>query len=137
MLCGIILILFGLFIANRQAEVPVRVGQVTIIATIARSQPQLLQGLSNTASLPNGHGMLFVFPYASRWAIWMKDMHYPIDILWLDSSKRIIDSALRVSPATYPHSFAPAGQALYALELPAGFSEKNHILVGQAVQFNL
>lgn len=134
---SIVLLGLSLYFTSTRLNTTVRIGHTVIVASVARSQAELVQGLSGTDSLSDGQGMLFVFPYASRWAMWMKAMRYPIDIVWLDSRKRIIDSALNVSPATYPSSFAPQAPALYALELPAGFSERHEILVGQTAQFNL
>ena len=77
-------------------------------------------GLSNRTNLPEGiDGMLFIFPKSDTHGIWMKDMNFNIDILWLDDNFNVVDQRLNVSPDTYPESFTPSAPALYVLELPA------------------
>jgi uncharacterized membrane protein (UPF0127 family) len=80
--------------------------------------------------------MLFVFDENGQWGIWMKDMHYPIDILWLDQSKTVVDMVENVSPATYPAIFKPKAPARYVLELAAGSIAKTSIVVGSQASFN-
>ena len=41
--------------------------------------------------------MIFIMPAAGTYAFWMKDMQFPLDIIWLREGK-IIDIASRVPP---------------------------------------
>lgn len=79
-----------------------------------------IKGLGNHPPLGEKEGMLFVFEYPGRECFWMKDMHFSIDILWFDASKRLVHQEREVSPSTYPHNFCPPLDALYVLELEAG-----------------
>lgn len=74
------------------------------------------RGLSGRGSLPPDRAMLFVFENDAQHSIWMKDMRFSIDIVWLDSEKRVIHQELNVSPSTYPTSFQPETNARYVLE---------------------
>lgn len=47
------------------------------------------RGLSIIDSLPQGEGMLFVFPNSDYRRFWMKGMKFPIDILWIRNDKLI------------------------------------------------
>ncbi len=79
------------------------------------------KGLSGRASLPEGRGLLFVFESPGSWGIWMKDMNFPIDIIWAREDGTIITIARSVSPDTYPTVFYPTSpDALYVLEVNAG-----------------
>lgn len=88
------------------------------------------QGLSGRLSLPDGAGMLFVFDQDDEWGIWMKDMRFSIDIVWIDAEGSVVEVVERATPETYPHVFAPRRPARYVLELPAGYAARNGIAEG-------
>jgi uncharacterized membrane protein (UPF0127 family) len=93
--------------------------------------------LSGTKALPADQAMLFVFDHAARWGIWMKDMHYNLDILWLDDNKNVVYIAENISPDTYPTVFLPDKDARYVVELPANSISHLHVHMGQTVNFVL
>lgn len=75
--------------------------------------------------------MLFVFDKEDTWGIWMKDMQFAIDIIWADRTGTIITIARNVTPDTYPQAFyASEPRAIYVLEVPAGFTERQGIAEG-------
>ena len=88
--------------------------------TVMRTDAELQKGLSDTSSLPAGQAMVFVFPRDDKWAMWMKDMKYPIDIVWLNDNKQVIDSAKNAQPSSYPQKFTPSESARYVIEFPSG-----------------
>ncbi|MDO8575927.1 MAG: DUF192 domain-containing protein, partial [bacterium] len=79
-------------------------------------------------------GMLFVSPEDGGHAFWMKDMLFPIDILWISADGRVVYMAENVSPDTYPQSFRPDAPARYVLELPAGYAGAHGVSVGDVVR---
>jgi len=113
----------------------ISLADVSLQVTIARTPAELQQGLSGTRSLPPNQGMLFVFPKADIYPFWMKDMQYPIDILWIDEDGRIVYVAPNVSPDSYPATYKSSTPALYILELNAGFAEAHSVRVGDTVHF--
>lgn len=98
----------------------ITIGSSTVMVDVADTPALRQLGLSGRPSLSDGEGMLFVFEEDGRWAIWMKDMLFSIDILWLDAQGRVVSIAEDVSPETYPQSFTPSEPARYVLEIPAG-----------------
>ncbi|MFT7327866.1 MAG: uncharacterized membrane protein (UPF0127 family) [Crocinitomicaceae bacterium] len=92
-------------------------------------------GLSNHTSLGKNEAMLFVFDTPGPHSFWMKNMDFPIDIIWLDSNKEIIYIEEDVSPETYPKSFFPNKNATYVLEVVSGFSKKNNIQIGNKLSW--
>lgn len=109
---------------------------VTISIEIADTPALRQHGLSNHAPLGPLEGMLFIFDKPNRYSFWMKEMLFPIDILWLDSEMQVVYIKENVDPSTYPESFTPTHDAVYVLEVPSGFAAKHDIQprsVGSAV----
>ena len=109
------------------------IGSTSLEVELATSPAQQEEGLSGRLSLAPGHGMFFVFDHADKWGIWMKDMRFPIDILWANENGIIVTIEHDVSPATYPHSFYPSAEASYVLEVPAGYTQAQGIAIGQQI----
>lgn len=113
--------------------VPIVIGSTTAYASVADSMPELIKGLSDTPSLPDTVVKLFAFGSTGKHSIWMKDMNYPLDIIWLDESGTIVHIVENVSPSTYPESFAPPKPARYVIEANAGFVSSSSLSVGEEV----
>jgi uncharacterized membrane protein (UPF0127 family) len=64
--------------------------------------------------------MLFVFDKSDRYGFWMKDMHFALDICWLDDSGKVISIARNVSADSYPKAFYPKKPARMVIEANAG-----------------
>lgn len=75
--------------------------------TVLERQGERERGLSGRESLAPTEGMLFVFPESGYHAFWMKDMQFPIDIIWVAADGTIVDIAPVVRPETYPKTFEP------------------------------
>lgn len=102
---------------------------------VLRDAEELRQGLSGTKDLPKGSAVLFVFASDNEWGIWMKDMNYPIDIVWLDSSARVVHTVRNAQPASYPDTtFTPPVKARYVIELPSGTIEQTDIKNGDRAE---
>ena len=93
------------------------------------------KGLGGRVSLPKDEGMLFVFEGVAVQCFWMKDMHFSIDIIWLDAEKRVVHIEKDVSPETYPRTFCPSKPAKYVIELNAGEASRASIHPGQKLSF--
>lgn len=84
---------------------------------VANTEVKRLKGLSNTKPLLSNTGMVFDFDYEDFHGIWMKDMNYPIDVIWLDSLCRIT-GAKSLMRDSFPEVFYPYSPSKYVLELP-------------------
>lgn len=115
------------------STIPIRIGEVTVEASVADTLPERIQGLSNTPFLPDHVVKLFVFGVPGKHSIWMKDMLYPIDIIWLAENGEIVSIEENVSPDSYPESFSPIAPAWYVIEANAGFVASNTIAIGDKV----
>ncbi len=97
------------------------IGDSIIRLEIVSTKRDRARGLSGRAYMPNDTGMWFIFDKDDYHGIWMKDMNFNIDIIWVDSFMKIVHIEENVSPNTYPKVFTPSRKARYVLELPAGY----------------
>jgi uncharacterized protein len=86
--------------------------------------------------------MLFVFDTAREHSFWMKNMKFPIDIIWLNSDKTVVHIEHNLQPCsfdTFCTTYKPDNNnnSLYVLETVAGFAEKHDIIEGTIVEFQL
>jgi uncharacterized membrane protein (UPF0127 family) len=110
---------------------------LNIRAEVAASAYSREKGLSGRRSLPLSEGMLFVFNEPEYYSMWMKDMHFPIDIVWIDKQYQIVGIAKNVDPSTYPQQFKPALPSSYVLEINAGLADEYELAPGDSVFFEL
>lgn len=113
----------------------VKINDVIIEVDIASSNVERSRGLSGRVNLGANSGMLFVFDRPSKNMFWMKDMNFPIDIIWLDENKKIIYIKENLSPKTYPEVFGPEVPSMYVLEVNSNFTKKYNIKIGDIANF--
>lgn len=114
---------------------PIRVGDAFFVGAFATTDAERTKGLSGTEKLEVNQALLFVFQGNDKWGIWMKDMNYPIDIIWLTEKGEVSYLKENVSPDTYPEVFYPPVLERYVLEVPAGTIEKNKIKYGDLLLY--
>ena len=112
-----------------------KIGEQILKVDLALTRGEQEQGLSGREGLRNDGGMLFIFSKSSVNYFWMKDMNFPIDIIWIDQNLKIIYIKKDAQPSSYPNSFGPGVDNLYVLEVSDGFSEKNNLKEGDLVEF--
>jgi len=106
------------------------IGETAITLDIADTEQSRIHGLSGRKSMPKNHAMLFVFDEISYHGIWMKDMNFALDIVWLNEYSEVIHIERNVAPETFPKTFGPQKSSKYVLEFNAGFVAKNSIKIG-------
>ena len=94
-------------------------------------------GLGKRTSLKKGWGMLFIFGKRKPYRFWMKDMQFPLDIIWLDNL-RIVHINHNAKPANSrdePEVMTSPVPVNFVLEIAAGRAEKLRLKTGQRIQF--
>ncbi len=109
-------------------------GENQVFVTIADTPAARERGLGGRERLEENEGMLFVFQSPEPYGFWMKDMNFPIDIIWFDSNKRIVEVKERADPLSYPEIFTPNASAKFVLEVPAGYFSEHHLRVGDSFE---
>lgn len=114
----------------------VSIGQKQFKTILADTPKAQIKGLGGRSSILPNEVMLFTFPSSGYHGIWMKDMEFPIDILWIDKGHRVVDMKEEVQPLTFPEIFTPNSSAMYVLEAESGFAKKNDVKIGDIVNFS-
>lgn len=113
----------------------VKIKDTTIKVEIADDNNEKEKGLSGRKSLKESSGMLFMFDVSGDYVFWMKDMKFPIDIIWINENLSIVHIEEGVIPETYPITFKSPSESKYVLEVSSGFSSKNNFKIGDRVEF--
>lgn len=103
---------------------------------IASNTASQIKGLSGRTSLPEGQGLLFIFSSAGFHGFWMKEMNFPIDIIWIDDSFKVVTIKADTNPQTYPKVFYPVSPARYVLEVNAGVASSSSLKEGEMLVFD-
>lgn len=113
----------------------VQIAGQNIKVDLALTEDEQTKGLSGKDKLDENEGMLFVFSQIGKHNFWMKDMNFPIDIIWLGEDMRVVYIKENAHPKTYPETFGPEVETKYVLEVVSGFSNKNNLKTGDNVLF--
>ena len=94
-------------------------------------------GLGKRTSLKKGWGMLFVFEKRQPHRFWMKDMQFPLDIIWLDNHRivHIIHNAKPTKSKNEPEVMTSPVLVNFVLEIAAGRAAKLRLKTGQRMKF--
>jgi len=111
----------------------------SVAAELAVTDEERARGLMFREKLLPDQSMLFVFEEEDQHSFWMKNTLIPLDMLWLDSDRRVIFIAANVPPCREDPcpSYGPSAPARYVLELKAGEAASNGIKAGDRLQFVL
>lgn len=102
---------------------------------VAETKYFLQKGLSDHSPLKDDEGMFFIFEKPDNYGFWMKDMKFPIDIIWIGQDFLVTHVEKNLSPKTYPQIFYPGAMSMYVLEVPAGQSDIINLKIGDKVKF--
>jgi uncharacterized protein len=94
-------------------------------------------GLMFRASLPQDHGMLFVFEQPGLYGFWMKNCKFPIDMVWLDGNRKVVEIADNVPPCKKDPcpSYGGMQRSIYVVEMNAGQARREKVALGSTVDF--
>ncbi len=94
------------------------------------------QGLMFRESLPERHGMLFVFPETAPHHFWMKNTMIPLDMIWLDASGRVLFVSADTPPckADPCATYGPDGPAQMVLEIAGGKAKAEGVAAGTKLE---
>jgi uncharacterized membrane protein (UPF0127 family) len=106
----------------------VKIDGVVLEVQIADTDPRRARGLMFQEQLPLDEGMLLVFDDANKRSIWMLNMQFPLDVIWIDNNSKVVFIEKNIPPCktaletvTCPSYKGGSKDAKYVLEVTAGF----------------
>lgn len=108
-----------------------------ITVELSTTTAAIQQGLSGRLTLAADSGMLFIFGTPAIYRFWMPDMHFPLDMIWINAGK-VVDISRNVTTTFNPAApvfYTPKAPAEDVLEVNAGFSTAHGIVPGDSVAF--
>ncbi len=132
----IIVVVGAFFLLSSNNLRYVKINGVTLKVSLALTERAQERGLSGRESLEENEGMLFVFsqPIARNF-FWMKEMNFPLDMIWFGADKKVVYIKKNATPESYPESFGPNEETKYVLEVISGFSDKYNLKEGDLLEF--
>lgn len=105
---------------------------------LAKTNSEIEKGLMYRKELAQDAGMLFVFDKEGIYPFWMKNTLIPLDIIWIDSSNKVVFIVDNFQPceSLICPSATPAVKAKYVLEINAGICQQIGLKVGDLVQIS-
>ena len=119
---------------KKEGELTFLKNQEKLTIEIANNEAETTQGLMYRRTMPDSCGMVFVFPDSQPRNFWMKNTYLPLDILYLDESKKIV--TIQANRTPFSQEAIPSFEnAKYVLEVNAGYCKRKGIEKGDAVKW--
>ena len=122
---------------DKNENITIKFQTEEINAEIADTPEKIKNGLMYRESLGENEGMLFIFDREKETSFWMKNTLIPLDIIFLNKDKEIVNIFENAMPCKTEECelYPSVHPAKYVIEVNAGFVEKNRIEVGERVEF--
>jgi len=91
-----------------------------LLIEIANDSASRRQGLSGRETLKPLDGLLLAWSESGFYGIWMPEMKFALDLVWIDPAGRVVAITEDVRPESYPEVFYPPVAVSYVLELESG-----------------
>ncbi len=108
----------------------IKLDNVTLDVQIADTPERAQRGLQFQQQLPYNQGMLFVFKEPQVVSMWMKDMQFPLDMIWFDAKGNVLHIEKNIPPCNSTDAMGcliyngSGKNSQYVLEVTAGFVDK-------------
>jgi len=111
-----------------------------ISAETMRDDIELLKGMMFRETMPANRGMIFVHPEENIFHYWMYQTKIPLDIIWMDHDRRIVEMSLDTPPCKSTSAkdcpnYGGNYKSKYVLEVNAGIAKKNGLKAGDTLDF--
>jgi uncharacterized membrane protein (UPF0127 family) len=106
---------------------------------VADSREKQSLGLMFRDTMPDDHGMVFIFPREEMRSFWMKNTKIPLDIFYFDEALKLVSVSENTPPCRSSRcpGYPSTGPAKYVLELNAGKAAELSVQPGDMLQLYL
>lgn len=130
----VVMLLFAIYnIALQYAalKADIRLGQGEFTSSVEDLSQSRVNSTADMGSFGNYQAHLVLYGSENRWTISSSNAKEAVDIVWLDSSYKVIYIVQNASSTSSPSSFTPKSNAKYAVEFPSGSVKSNAIDINQ------
>src|SRR5688572_26131566 len=124
------------YIDSRRVRLP---GGQEILAKVMMDPVDMMRGMMFQDYLAPDRGMLFIHGGAGKFPYYMYQVRIPLDIIWLDASRNIVEISANTPPCKTNAAACPTyggtQTALFVLELAGGMAAKYGLRLGQTLEF--
>lgn len=112
----------------------IEAGHRDFVVEVVSSEHGRQKGLMDRSGMPEDRGMLFVMPEVRPVAVWMKNMQFPLDVIWL-SERATVLAVRQLQPCTDTpcEQYRPRVRARFILEVNEG---KFPLKIGDIVEIH-
>jgi uncharacterized protein len=121
-------------------KVIVTINEYDISAYVADTDAKRTEGLSGVENISQDQGMLFILDYPSKQGFWMKEMKFPLDIIWVGDNDTVVHIEKNLQPCMsifFCPVFTTMKEAKYVIETRAGFADSHSVKEGTRVAVGL
>ena len=132
----IILLFVNLNHKTKPKIAAIKINDIIITLEVADDYLEQINGLSNRKNLDDYHGMLFVYPRYQAMNFWMKEMNFPIDVIWIKDNEIVgfEENIPLFNEQGEIKKFSSLIPVNYVLEVPANFIDKNNIKITDKIE---
>ena len=107
-----------------------------VVLEVASDDQSRMKGLSGRETMADNRGMLFIADQVETQCFWMKEMKFPLDLVWLSEDKKVTKVEKNLAPETYPTQYCSSIPDKYVIELTAGSIDRLGIQLDQQMSWN-
>ena len=137
----VLIIILGIFVLSRGQNTmkTIKIKNQQFEINIVKTQADIEKGLSGRENMAENEGMLFEFSDLDFRTFWMKNMNFPIDIIFIDENYKICDikENFQSCQSINCPNYISKCNAQYVLETNTGFAKLNKIQINELVELNI
>jgi len=111
-------------------EHDIRIGDLTLHVEVAHTEGQIIIGMMGRRRVPDGTGMLFVFPRAETHAFWMKNCPIDLDVAFFGGDRKLVQLHTMTAWDVTRDKYDSGGPAQFAVETRGGYLTGQGVTVG-------
>lgn len=109
-------------------EIKATISGKPVTLKVASTNDSKLKGFMNSEGPGDNDGIIFIYEDEDYLRFWMKDVGYPLDILFFDTEMNLVDNlTMEQDDSETPEIHTSARPARFAVELKAGWAKANNI----------
>ena len=118
--------------AREPGTIPLKIGSKTFHLEVASTPRATSNGLMHRESMPEDHGMLFVFATEEPRGFWMRNVNFPLDIIYLDAGGKVV--SIKQGEAYSERTIPSDGPTQFAIELNKGAAAAAGLKAGDTIE---